>query len=79
VLLSGDVLLVTAENGEVILQVATPDAARELARFQALSGKMWNPPALAPPYLVVRTEQEAACYKMPMRGPMPATPPPEGD
>ncbi|MGV3533921.1 MAG: PQQ-binding-like beta-propeller repeat protein, partial [Chthoniobacteraceae bacterium] len=67
VLLSGGVLLVTAENGEVLLLEATSEAARELARFQALTGKMWNPPALAPPYLIVRTEEEAACYELPVQ------------
>ncbi|MDB6150446.1 MAG: hypothetical protein JWQ44_1894 [Chthoniobacter sp.] len=66
VLLAGDLLVVTAENGEVILLEATPDAARELGRFAALSGKMWNPPALAPPLLIVRTEKEAACYRLPL-------------
>jgi hypothetical protein len=27
---------------------------------------MWNPPALAPPFLIVRTEREAACYRLPL-------------
>jgi outer membrane protein assembly factor BamB len=68
VLLSGDLLAVSAENGEVLLFEATPDAAHELGRFAALDGKMWNPPALAPPFLVVRTEKEAACYRLPLAG-----------
>jgi outer membrane protein assembly factor BamB len=66
VLLAGDLLFVTAENGEVLLLEATAEAARELGRFEALPGKMWNPPALAPPYLIVRTEKEAACYELPL-------------
>jgi outer membrane protein assembly factor BamB len=66
VLLRGDHLFVTAENGEVLLQQATPEAARVLTRFPALAGKMWNPPALALPYLLVRTETEAACYQLPL-------------
>jgi outer membrane protein assembly factor BamB len=66
VLLAGDLLVVTAENGEVLLFEASPDAARELGRFTALTGKMWNPPALAPPLLIVRTEREAACYRLPL-------------
>jgi outer membrane protein assembly factor BamB len=65
-LLAGDLLLATAENGEVLLLEARPDAAHELARFAALEGKMWNPPALAPPFLIVRTEHEAACYRLPL-------------
>lgn len=67
VLLAGDVLLVTAENGEVLLMEASPQAAHELGRFSTLSGKMWNPPALASPFLVVRTEREAACYRLPLK------------
>ena len=65
-LLAGDLLLVTAEKGEVLLFEATPEAPRELGRFAALPGKMWNPPALAPPFLIVRTEREAACYRLPL-------------
>jgi outer membrane protein assembly factor BamB len=67
VLLAGDVLLVTAENGDVLLMEASPQAAQELGRFSTLSGKMWNPPALAPPFLIVRTEREAACYRLPLK------------
>jgi len=67
ILLAGDALLVTAENGDVLLMEASPQAARELGRFSTLSGKMWNPPALAPPYLIVRTEREAACYRLPLK------------
>jgi outer membrane protein assembly factor BamB len=67
VLLAGDVLLVTAENGDVLLMEASPQAARGLGRFSTLSGKMWNPPALAPPFLIVRTEREAACYRLPLK------------
>ncbi|HEX5175754.1 MAG TPA: PQQ-binding-like beta-propeller repeat protein [Chthoniobacteraceae bacterium] len=67
-LLAGDLLLATAENGEVLLFEARSDAAQELGRFSALDGKMWNPPALAPPFLIVRTEHEAACYRLPLAG-----------
>jgi outer membrane protein assembly factor BamB len=66
ILLAGDLLVVSAENGEVLLMEANPAAARELGRFAALGGKMWNPPALAPPFLIVRTEKEAACYRLPI-------------
>ena len=43
-----------------------PQEARELARFSALPGKTWNPPALAGEYLVVRNEKAAACYRLPV-------------
>jgi outer membrane protein assembly factor BamB len=63
-MLAGDLLLVSAEDGAIVLVEPSPRAHVEAARFQALEGKMWNPPALAPPYLVVRTEEEAACYEI---------------
>ena len=38
-----------------------------IARLPALKGKMWNPPALAGEYLIVRNDSEAACYQLPLR------------
>ncbi len=68
-ILVGDVLLVTAESGEVILLDPTPQGSRELGRFSALKGKTWNPPALAGQYLLVRNDKEAACYRLPAAQP----------
>ena len=65
-ILAGDVLLVTAESGEVLLLDPNPQESRELARFSALKGKTWNPPALAGQYLLVRNDKEAACYRLPL-------------
>jgi hypothetical protein len=31
-----------------------------------LNGKTWNPPALAGDLLLVRNDQEAACYRLPV-------------
>ncbi len=61
-----DLLLVVAENGEVVLLEASPDGHRELGRFQAIQGKTWNNPALSGPYLLVRNAQVAACYRLPL-------------
>ena len=61
-----DVLLVCAESGEVVMLDPNPHASRELTRFSALSGKTWNPPALAGQYLLVRNDKEAACYRLPV-------------
>jgi outer membrane protein assembly factor BamB len=66
-LLVGDLLLVMAESGEVILVDPQPDRLRELTRFKALSEKTWNPPALAGEYLLVRNDKEAACFRLPVR------------
>jgi outer membrane protein assembly factor BamB len=65
-ILVGNVLLVAAESGEVILLDPNPQEPRELARFSALHGKTWNPPALAGQYLLVRNDKQAACYRLPV-------------
>lgn len=61
-----DLLLITAENGEVALAEPVPAGRRELAKFPAVTGKTWNPPALAGDLLLVRNDEEAACYRLPM-------------
>ena len=61
-----DVLLITAENGEVVLLDPVPNERRELTKFQALNGKTWNPPAMVGDLLLVRNDQEAACYRLPV-------------
>jgi outer membrane protein assembly factor BamB len=64
-LLVGGLLVVTAENGEVVLVEASPAEHRELGRFTAFERKTWNPPALVGPYLLIRNDQEAALYELP--------------
>ena len=66
VILSGPLLLVTDEGGDMVLVEPVPEEPRELTRFTALHGKTWNPPALAGEYLVVRNDKEAACYRLPV-------------
>ncbi len=66
VILTGSLLLVTAESGDMVLVEPVPEEHRELTRFTALHGKTWNPPALAGEYLVVRNDKEAACYRLPI-------------
>jgi outer membrane protein assembly factor BamB len=65
-LLVGEVLLVQAESGEVVLVNPQPDQLCEITRFVALSSKTWNPPALAGEYLLVRNDKEAACFRVPI-------------
>lgn len=59
-------LLVQTEEGELVLVEPSPDGLVERARFQALDDKTWNPPALAPPFLLVRNDKEAALYELPL-------------
>ncbi len=67
-ILAGDLLLVLSEKGELVLVEPTPDEHRELASFQVLDGKSWNPPALAGSRLLVRNDSEAAAYELPLAG-----------
>ena len=64
-LLISDVLLVLTESGEVVLVDPNPNTHIEHARFAAVKGRAWNTPALAGDYLLVRSDQEAACYQLP--------------
>ena len=66
ILLSGNRILVMAENGQVALVEPTPEQHRQLTQFSALRGKTWNPPALAGQCLLVRNDLEAACYWLPV-------------
>jgi hypothetical protein len=65
ILLVDDLLLVQSENGELILIDPNPEGLVELARFQAVEGKAWATPALAGDLLIVRSDVEAACYRLP--------------
>ena len=67
--LVGDLLMVQAESGEVVLVEASPTAHRVRARLPALSGQTWNYPCLAGDRLLLRNAEEAACYSVPLRGP----------
>ena len=61
-------LLVLTENGEVVLIEATPaEPNHVLGRLQAITGKTWNNPACAPPFLLVRNAEQAACYELTFR------------
>ena len=60
-----DLLLVQAEAGDVVLVEANPDGHHELTRFGALKGKTWNNPVVSAPYLLVRNDREAACFRLP--------------
>jgi outer membrane protein assembly factor BamB len=67
VILTGGVLIVQTEEGEIVLVEARPDELRELTRFTVFTRKTWNPPALAGHYLFVRNDVEAAVYALPLK------------
>jgi outer membrane protein assembly factor BamB len=64
VLLASAHLVITTENGEIVLVRATPDQHTELARFSALEGRTWNNPAIANGRLLVRNATEMAAYNI---------------
>ncbi|HYY58600.1 MAG TPA: PQQ-binding-like beta-propeller repeat protein [Pyrinomonadaceae bacterium] len=64
VLLASGHLIITTENGEIVLVRATPEAHAEVARFSALEGRTWNNPAIAQGRLLVRNATEMACYNI---------------
>ncbi len=67
VLRVGDLLLITQEWGGLALVALDPTDYKELGSIQALDGKTWNNPALSGDLLLVRNDQEAACYQLPLK------------
>jgi len=68
-ILVGDLLLLIAEDGELLLIEANPKEFREVAKVpDALDGKSWNSPALAGRYLLLRNAKTAVCYELPLVG-----------
>lgn len=63
-LLASGYLVITTEQGEVVLVRATPESHQELARFQAIEGKTWNIPAIDNGLLLVRNTEEMACFRI---------------
>jgi outer membrane protein assembly factor BamB len=63
-LLAGDNLVITTEEGDVVLVKAAPDAHHEIARFPAVEGKTWNIPALDHGLLLVRNTTEMTCFRI---------------
>ena len=59
-----DHLVVLSAKGELVLVKATPMKFEELARFQAITGKTWNHPAIADGKIFVRNALEMACYSL---------------
>lgn len=62
IILAGNHLIVTSDQGAVALVKASPDGYTEVARFEALKGQTWNYPAIASGRLLVRNSDEMAAY-----------------
>jgi outer membrane protein assembly factor BamB len=64
-LLVGDLYLLMAESGDLVLLRPTPAAPNEFARQNVFNSKTWNPPALAGDLLLLRNDREAVCLRLP--------------
>jgi outer membrane protein assembly factor BamB len=64
VLAAGRNLIVSTEEGEIVVVEATPERHHEIAKFAAVSGKTWNVPALADGRLLVRNGEEMVCFRL---------------
>lgn len=64
ILLADGHLIILAESGDLVLVEATPQAHRELARFEAIRGKTWNNPAASGGTLLVRNAREMAAFRL---------------
>jgi outer membrane protein assembly factor BamB len=61
-----DLLLITSEEGELVLVSATPDKFTEVAKIPALNGKTWNHPVIVRDLLLLRNGEEMVVYKLPL-------------
>ena len=72
ILLVHDQLLLFTESGELVLADPDPTAYREREKFQAISGKCWNSPAVADGVIYARSTTQIAAFDV--RPPAPPAP-----
>lgn len=62
-------VLITSEQGELVLLACDPKQSTELAKFPAIEGKTWNHQAISRGKLYVRNAEQIACYELPQATP----------
>ena len=67
VLRVGNLLVVQAEDGAVVLVDCASDAQRVRGTIAALVGQTWNNPCVSGDRLLVRNAEEAACWRLPIQ------------
>ncbi len=67
ILLVGDTLLVHSEDSFLTAVPATPDGHSELGRIETVSGVCWNTICLYKNFVIIRSDVEAACFRLPER------------
>lgn len=65
-LLVGDWLLVHSQDGRMMLIKATPLKYEPVGEFKTIRGVCWNTFCVYGPYVVVRSELEMACFRLPI-------------
>lgn len=74
ILRAGDKLLVHSESGTLFLVKVDPEAYKELGKFKTIKGICWNTICLYGDLILVRSEEEAACFRLPLAGDGPTEP-----
>ena len=64
----GDKLLIHGENGVLALAKLDSNEFNELAKIDTVKGFCWNTIALYGDLVLVRSERQAACYRLPIKG-----------
>ena len=64
VLLVDGKLLISAENGDLLVVATNENELEELHRFPAIKGKTLNNPAIAHGFLLLRNSEEMVCYNL---------------
>lgn len=72
-LLVGDLLLIHSEYGELFLIQATEEEFEELGKIKTIEGVCWNTICVAGKYVLVRSDEQAGCYEIPLQGAIDAT------
>jgi len=64
VLLASGHLVITTDDGDVVLVRATPAGHQEVEKTPAVEGRTWNHPALADGFLLVRNSAQMAAVDL---------------
>lgn len=70
-LVVNDQILAVTEGGEVMIVEPDPGQYRERSRFRAVTGRIWNSPAISNGRLYVRGTTELAAFDVSLPAPMP--------
>ena len=65
-LLSNDLIIVLSDKGELVLLETNSKQHKELGQIEAVEGKTWAHPALVRDLILIKSELETACYRLPL-------------